>query len=266
MILEREKGTTLAFSIGTALPLETNLLIEKVVIKEIWFNIKTLFRNYIQAFPTGMYPQRKQMAEEFIEEVENIVSFCKEQGVAAQLYITADPSESARLFWTAKLKSPKTPKQRQYADYERIIISMATAKFKDDIKEFKFTINGPIDRVVHMLTSFPIDLLSQYKFGKLLLLESHTGTVKGPSEWITKITKDATRRHLPFNILTLIVLGDGPLNFYALRTTNRQDLLTLSNSGKWNPSTSMPKVKADALRWAGSSKDLFAHILSIRLP
>lgn len=266
MITNRELGGTLAFSIGTAIPLELNVLVERPVVKELWFNLKTLFRNFHHSIPRETVLDRKIVTELFIEEVENIVAFCREQGIITQLYTTKSPASFERLFWTAKLKSPKTSLQRQYADFERIVLSVAKHQFKDTLLNFNIALNGPIDRPVHVITSYPVDLLSQYKFGRFTLLDSHTGNVKDPSTWITKLTDDPLRRHLPFNILTLVVLGDKATDFFSLKTGNRRDLLEMANKCKWNPTTSMPKVRADCARFAGDSTDLFLHILKINLP
>lgn len=262
-MIERTIGETVGFSIGTAIPIEEVILLEKNPVKTLWLNGRTLFRNFYEAIDKDKRNQYSiaDITKEFIEEVDNLIPFLNEQGVRAKVYNTLGVSTMKRRIPDAKVKLPKTPQQIKYVEYEKFAVENLMSLMSKEVSEtFKVKLYGPIKEHVHILTHLPIDLLSEFEFGKLSLLESHTGTIKTRSQWITKITKNEEYAHLPVNILTIVVLGDRTNNFYALSPSIKKELLEISKQAKWTPMTSFPIVKKDVKKYAQSHSELFLRI------
>lgn len=96
-----------------------------------------------------------------------------------------------------------------------------------------------------MLTHYPVDLLNRYQFTSLSLLESHTGALKGPAEWNTKLTGGKVNHNLPFDRATLQVFGDGVMYISSkskLRTTFRE----LAERYKWTARSTPDLIKFSA--------------------
>ena len=104
-----------------------------------------------------------------------------------------------------------------------------------------------------ILTLYPIDLFSITTFRDLALLESHTGAIKLYPKWSGKISSKEEYVNLPFNLLTLQVIGDGKL-FYSMGRVFTKALLELADKGNWTAITTKDKVKFDISRM----KDRFA--------
>jgi len=266
-VIERELGESLAFSIGTAMPLESAIFTENSKVETLWVNVRTLVRNFVNSIENPERYSRQDLLENFISEIQDILSLLEQQNVEVVYYTTAPPRRLERIFRWAKVKIPKTPKQAFLADIEEMAIDMAKRSIPDSLlKEFVVRLNGDRSKFTHILTSYPVDLLSHYEFGKLILLESHTGETKGRYEWIKKLNKDPKYFHLPFNTLTLQVLGDRSANFYAAKPSVKNELLDIAASGKWTPLTSMTKIKSDINKYGTANKDLFLHISRSSLP
>ena len=144
----------------------------------------------------------------------------------------------------ASFKEPKTDNQRAYSTAERIMMSIVTAQPDIDIVKCKLLLPG-VNVESWIMTSYPVDLLSRYQFAKLMLLESHTGNLREPSEWNRRLSNNPSYARLPFNILTLQVLGDRSTLFNSQSPKVKKVLLETATSYNWTPMTTMLKIQND---------------------
>jgi len=264
--LPRDLGEHLAISIGTAVPMEEQVFTEDSKIKYLWLNLRTLYRNFWGTIEDPPSVQHHLMFEEFYAEVVDLQHMLAQKQVETTFFITKPPEDIVGYFPDAKVKAPKTDLQRIYADSERLVLNSAEAMIPpESLKYFNVKIVGPQDKEVYVVTHQALDLVSQYEFGRLFLLESHTGKVKTPSEWITKLSTSDKYRHLPFNLFTLQCLGDRSNEFYSLGRSVSTELVDISEKGRWTPNTSLTKVRSDVKKYAKEHRELFTRLLSVKL-
>jgi hypothetical protein len=110
------------------------------------------------------------------------------------------------------------------------------------IRQFNFEITGhhPASLIV---THFPVDLFGRYRFNQLDLLESHTGKIKPPAQWNTKLSaKREETDMLPFNPFTLQVFGDNQQFVHQLPRVKEAVVETAKATG-WSSVTTMEKIR-----------------------
>ena len=94
------------------------------------------------------------------------------------------------------------------------------------------------------------------------LLESHTGKLKSPIDWNTKL-KDKPY-NMPFNILTLQVLGDGQ-QFTAQKKEVVLDFKKLADDKNWSPTTTMKKINEDLKVYKSDHISLYRKLATTHL-
>lgn len=262
MKLERELGEGIGFSIGTAIPLEANIFIEKPEAQELWMNVYTLFRNFYGSVTDPERVDRNVLIQAFLTEVLDLYNLAKQTGIVPVLYTTSQGSALARLFPKAKVKVPRTPKQVLYADIEamaiRILLQSIIGK---EIRQFSVRLQGDTRKKTYILSHFPLDLMSDYEFGYLILMESHTGELKTRADWISKLATKEDQMHLPFNLLTLQILGDKGKQFLSMEQRYKNALVALANQCRWTPVSHVRNVERDIKNSKGEFTDLFLDLL-----
>ena len=249
-MVERELGETLPFSIATAVPFEKIVSNMDYAGKgdAIFFNVKTLWRNFWGAYSSEGKPNVREVIPAFIEEARQLQNFIHAGGRAFYFYV---PQYRAieRVFPLAKFRKEEklTPKQKVEAIAEHVAI---TALMSSGLPISNLNYNFPAyDKDVWMITHHPIDLLQRYQFKSLHLLESHTGTLKNPMEWNSKIIPSADYVRIPFNVMTLQVFGDG-VNFLSGPPAYKKALKELAEVRQWTPLTTKIKIIDDLGRLA----------------
>ena len=255
MLIQRELGA-MPISVSTALALEALFMPEEEKPSEykgqsLWFNIRTLYRNLISTIIADQEYDNKMVISDLLEEINVIGEILSDYEVCGKnkivFYINSHQSLS-KLFPHAKLKMPKTQKQVTYFDNEKIVLEAFIKNFTStnnyDVKIGDYMLEGD-DANAIVLTHMPIDLLSRYKFSSLLLLESHTGKLKPQSAWNSKLTGGVNNHRIPFNSLTLQVIGDNSTNFYSFSLIYKKALLTLAKESNWSTMTGSEKFLND---------------------
>jgi hypothetical protein len=246
--MSRVLGEILAISVASSVPIEKLLTTD--IVKEydyIYLNIRTLYRNFHGSFNLNELPDIDVYVEEFIKEINTIRAIINESipGNKQAVIYHMSCSSLKRIMPRAKLKIPTTAIQKNYETLEKITLIKAFKEInKDSIQFFDTVIKGHNTKAM-LLSHFPIDLLSYHSFRKLVLLESHTGVVKTRTEWITKITKNEDYRNIPFNVLSIQILGDRSVQLRPIGLSVSSALLSLAVDNKWNPTTSLEKIKFD---------------------
>jgi hypothetical protein len=219
-------------------------------VNNIWFNVRTLIRNYIgamdQALADHMTPD--QLATGLMEELTVIESVmaAQSQGYCNSVFYVADYSRMTHTFSNAFLRSPKTPKQRLYATLEDATIKrLVVAPISQPIRRFNYELvaaNNLFPKSF-IVTHLPIDLLSRYSFQALSLLESHTGTIKGPALWNTKLTGGKDHPEIPFSRFTLQVFGDNGHMFSPMPQRLKDIVLRLAKLDNWSAVTTKDRIR-----------------------
>ncbi len=253
----REKGQ-IAVSIATSLALEGAFGIypERPQspapitegVREVWINLRTLVRNFYGAFK----PEAKDVvtpptaATALLEEMGIVEGAINQhsQGMVSVIFYLCDYSEVIRRFPKANLKQPKTPSQEAQALLEKQTLdALLQLEPPQTIRRYRLDIDSGHPHAF-MITHYPVDLLNRYKFAKLELLESHTGVLKGPALWYTKLTNGKQYDFLPFCKFTIQVFGDGGQLFSPQLPSVKKEIIEIAQADHWTPVTTDAKIRA----------------------
>lgn len=215
----------------------------------VYISLHTIYRNLIGAIDKSNHSNLSpKVLQEYIAEELLVIDSLIESisNKVKVIFYHRDYTNLAHSFPLAKLKTPRTDKQFLALELEqKTLKSFLSNEFLHHdlrIKTFKDSISGKGLRAV-ILTHHSVDLLDRPNFVSLTLLESHTGTLKTSNAWNTKLTKTSGIERIPFNRLTIQVLGDKSTDFLSLGIKTKRDLLDLSKKGKWKPNTTKDKIR-----------------------
>jgi len=244
-MMNRELGESVPVSIGTALILEA--ILDGVLLQPYndWrINLRTLARNYLASFNSGITLTLNDYLPVFIEEVQTVAGIIENvipKNMSIELYVCSYKTLLQHMP-NAAYKTKFTNKQSNYNRLEDSLVQASSAVLK--FKQYDSAIYGNNKKSV-ITTHRPIDLLSAPSFSKLHLLESHTAAIRGPATWISKLSNNPKYKLLPFNILTVHLLGDGS---YMLKNIGRgfiDPVIHIAHIHKWTPATTMAKIKSN---------------------
>lgn len=245
--MTREVGSKIPISVGTAIPFEERVVTDGPVPDTIWMNVRTLIRNYWASYSNDNRPSVNSMFKDFLEEMDMIAGSCMSQQIEPRFYIP-DYSAMNRIIPTAIVKEDTTDNQKAYRTAEKALIDVVRAKYKDDtsnrVIECRTRIPGDGSNA-WIMTSFPLDLLSRYEWSSLTLLESHTGKLSDHMQWHLKLSKNPDHSRLPFNILTMIVIGDRSNLFRSYSIKYKRVLVELAKERSWTQLTTTTKIMSD---------------------
>lgn len=259
----RALGELLPISIATALAIESLLgknpdaPVEEDHLDEfdsLYINVRTLVRNMIGAIQTE--DKNINLSPELVME------YVINEMITIQAIMAEDASDNNVIFYAPSyaevfkkkykhgiIKEYKTKGQSYLLERELHVQRNIVDEVKEMDTEFsilELDTEHSTDRVnVAMLTHYPIDLLSRYKFSNLLLIESHTGALKGPGEWYTKLTGYKDRPPTPFDKAMLQIFGDGTTFLSAARKL-RTAVIELAQKHKWTYRSTEDLVKFSA--------------------
>jgi hypothetical protein len=246
-IIDRTVGAH-SISIGTSLAIEAithtgdfSTLEGKPAILEcdaLYLNIRTLARNAYGSFDTKKSELSEEVLREtIISDIEQIKEVAKatSPNILCVPYLCSLKSLNTE-FKTANFKNANTPLQVFYNTLEMSIYRTAKETWPD-LLEFDIELKGDGDTLI--LTNQPIDLLSHKKFPSLKLLESHTGKVKGRTEWYTKL--NGKSKLIPFNRAMLVMFGDGVM-FAPQAIKVRRVVLKIAEAKRWTQTTTKDKI------------------------
>lgn len=205
--------------------------------KLLMVNLRTLFRNAINAFPTDTQKRLTigPIVDSVREDMEGILTTLKsiEPECEVKFYYCTYKKVNDR-YPKANFYNANTEKQKHYRALEEDLFANLEKVIGGNLEVTEYEIDLDSNKPTVLLTHHPIDLLSAPNFPSLSLLESHTGKVKGPSEWASKLTNKPEM--IPFSKMTLTLFGDGvvfapqPLKFRKL-------ILELAKKYKWTYKT-----------------------------
>ena len=212
--------------------------------ESVWFNLRTLIRNAHNAFDRDDQTMLTtdvliKTVEDDWEAVQQAIHTHNPQ-CDVELYLCTYEGISKRLPH-ANFKNSTTGKQMVYEALEKDVIRHFMAEYKDTLKVFKQELSGS-KRCV-LVTHLPLDMVSSSKFPDLRLLESHTGVVKGPMQWWTKLNVKRDGPVIPFNLM-MQIFGDSS-TFSPQPLKIRKALLNISEKRHWHPLTTVSKIMQD---------------------
>jgi len=255
-ILSNREYGQLPVSIGTSLAIESVMGIlpehetqnpEIHNFETLWINVRTLLRNVVGSIPSE---QKVQLNPEeltdtlvlemrILEETINKTTFSRTQ---VKFYITTFKS-FLRTFNHSIPKYPKTERQKFHHALEKAALEPFMDKdespYPVEVYDVKLETKAGKSLI---LTHQPIDLLSRYEFKQLVLLESHTGNLKGPADWTSKLTGGKNLTRIPFNKLTLQVFGDGE-TFSTFPIKIKRELIRIAEEDNWTVNTTQEKMR-----------------------
>ena len=260
LLYNRAIGESLPVSIGTSLIVDGPKADPSRWNQVVLINLLTLSRNIIQSVPAAS--QFDLRSDDVTEVVLTEMDMLRQSlnayapGVQVEFYLPAYkliyidfPMAKPRLFNT---------KNKQFVQQMMLDVRVKLKelieeenKKRDERKQEPLPIRimrgWKLDkdkRKTTILTSFPTDLLSQYQFPALTLLESHTGAVKSRREWNTKLNwhKKEDIVNMPFMKFTLQVFGDDVF-FIQQNLKVKQWVVDMSKRDRWTPITTESTIR-----------------------
>lgn len=224
--------------------------------KQLWINLRTIVRNLYGCLPTNLKEtvlpdDMWQAALEELSIIETAVAQSS-MGNTRVVYYVSDYKNLAGRFPGAILKEAKTSRQiiQQELENRTLQLMLQNNHQQKAIQFFDFEIEGQHPDSF-IMTHLPVDLLARYRFSKLELLESHTGKIKGPAEWNTKLTNGKELANIPFNSFTLQLFGDNGNMFSPQSITVRRALLEAAAQWNWTNVSTMERMR-DTVRKIGN--------------
>lgn len=207
----------------------------------LWVNMRTLIRNLLGSLKTEdrKHLTEHTVAEYIVNEMRTIETVCVEHGdgrfeVAFYKCSYTDLSYS---YNKSILKVPSTPGQKLSWAFEENVLKVIDEEYQGHIPYLTLTRKFPeVHSRVLLISHYPVDLLQRYKFDNLALLETHTGAVKPPNMWNTKLKDGRELERIPFDRMTLQMFGDG-ITFSPMNLKVRQKLVEIAEKNKWTPLT-----------------------------
>lgn len=260
VLASRTLGTVLPISIATALAIESligenpDAPVEGDHLESfdtLYINVRTLVRNLLGAIQTedkNVILDPVLVLEYVVSEMGIVVSLMKEEaGDKNVVFYTSSYQEAyGNKYKHGILREYKTPQQSYYFDREVYVqseVAKSLKESKSDLTLLEVDTEIPKDPVdVVILTHYPVDLLSRYNFKSLNLIESHTGALKGPSEWYTKLTGYKDRPPMPFDKAMLQIFGDGTM-FRSAQRKIRTTMIEIAQKNRWTYRSTEDLVK-----------------------
>ncbi len=238
-IANRELGA-FPLSIGTSLAVEAFSVLPGDSSTEFWINLRTLVRNLTSSLssdvrkrvtPVDAFPTLVQEMEFLTEQITTVSN-----GRCNVVFYYPSYTDLMILFPNAQHRIPTTELQKINTVLEESLCQYTVQHSPFPIRTFKTRLESPQHDVV-MLTHYSVDLLWASKFRRLRLLESHTGTFKGPSEWFTKLTGGKELTRIPFTKFTIQVYGDNNTLFHSFPFKVKALVTELAEKKRWTTVT-----------------------------
>lgn len=275
-IVNREIGQY-PISIGTSLALEGLFGIhpnqpkhQPVAAKftHLWINIETPIRNLYAACDKEMLAsvtitQAHDLIMEELYHIQEVVTDHPRSELTPVFYYDVF-DELKWLYPKAQWRIATTERQQHMLNLETLTRDAVLATIEE--KQYPLTVikgSPPVEAInVALLTHSSHQLLWRFKFNHLMLLESHTGKLKSPGEWSSKLKGISNDDHLPFTPFTLQVFGDGHL-FAGEETAIKREVKSIATASRWTKVTTTEKIKNDITNKGSTTlKDCYNKLMT----
>jgi hypothetical protein len=242
---ERVLGEIFPFSVATAISFEK--LQEYKQIRQfnaIYVNLRTLVRNAYSCIGKDNVTSQN-LIESVTDDITKMSQVVNNHFGHLNLIIYYNTNAHLRkLFPYNQMARPTTPKQIAYHAILEKVTKVIIEKYKESIVKIDTLLKPKRHEDIGIvLTNFPTELLSAKYFRHLVLLESHTGAVKGRLEWNTKLTNGRSLINIPYCKLTLAVFGDNKQLLLPMGRDVKEAIKDIASKGKWTTNTSNEKIR-----------------------
>lgn len=207
----------------------------------LWVNMRTLIRNLMGSIETEKraHLTEQTVAEYIVNEMRTIETICIEHGDGRfdVSFYKCSYSDLTYKFNKAVPRHPNTPAQKNSRIFEEAVLSVIDQEYQGHVPYLTLVRTFPeVTGVALLLTHYPVDLLQRYRFENVSLLESHTGAIKPPAMWNTKLQNGRDLERIPFDRMTIQLFGDG-ITFTPMALKVRHRLIEIAEKNKWTPMT-----------------------------
>lgn len=212
----------------------------------IKINIRTLIRNLVGSVETedkgkiDAYVAATYIRNEMVA-IETIIAEHSD-GRCQVAFYHCSYTDIINDFNRSIFKTPNTLGQKHSHEFEnkvcRILTSgeIGSVDVKQYVRRFEDFSGSAL-----LLTHYPIDLLQRYRFSSVALLESHTGAIKPPIMWNTKLANGRELEIIPFDRMTLQLFGDN-VTFVPMPIKIRKRMYNIAVNNKWTAATTKDYV------------------------
>jgi hypothetical protein len=212
--------------------------------KELWVNLRTLYRNIVGAMPKDIAAQihAVEIAQIMVEEMHILPDMLREYAghPVKVVYYFNNLNKLESKYPEALLRKDNTPRQQQYTQTLGDVIKIMLADVKDLFMVVNDSLPGHAVNAL-IITHVVYDLLSDKNFGNLMLLESHTGRIKPKALWYTKYYQGRELSMIPFTEELLQVFGDLD-TFHPLDVNLRKAIIELATHRRWSSVTTRARI------------------------
>lgn len=222
----------------------------------VWLNVRTLIRNINGSLDTATSKviSHKNLFETLVIEMMAIEHMLEEKtnGQVKPIFYYCEYNDINAVYRKAIVHSLRTDLQRFHRDNENNTIGMLENEplnHKFDLRKFNTRISPQKgdSTTSLMVTHYPIDLLNRFNFKKLDLLESHTGKIKMPTEWSSKLKGGKSLQRIPFDRMTVQMFGDSSGMVYPQAPAHRNAVMKIAETKQWSSATTEEKIRKNIL-------------------
>lgn len=212
--------------------------------KELWVNLRTLFRNIHGAMSKDIAAQMHPVdfAQIMLEEMRIIPDMLQHYAgnPVKVVYYVNNLNRLEGKYPHAAIRQDSTPKQQLYTQTMKDAIAIMVKEVPDLFMVVNDTLPG-FNANTLIITHVVYDLLSEKNFGDLVLLESHTGRIKPKALWYTKYYQGRDLSMIPFTEELLQVFGDLE-TFHPLDKNLRAAIVELATKRNWSSVTTRARI------------------------
>lgn len=218
----------------------------------VFINVRTLFRNIWGSIPADEASQTltSEYYDVLEQELHTLTDALDMQEHPLKVYFYAPTYDSLiRQYQNGELKDIKTETMTHKTMIENALLEQLAKDYKETDLPIIFNdleLETKVPLKAFIITHYPIDLLHTKGFNKVLLLESHTGVIKGPDKWYTKLAAKKLEgiERIPFNKATIQFFGDTGNMFKSQPIKAKKAMVEVAKKYHWNQSTTKDRILA----------------------
>lgn len=246
----RELGAELPMSFGTAMAFEGEEGKHAIPLTDSFLiNLRTLIRNVHGAFSkddpqlTDVTALKAALLEDIKEIAKAITTIAPRTTMSIEIYYPSYKSLASK-FPHASIWKPRTEKQ---IALNKLYDDVAAAFIKDHGELVTKTDCGlpSFKGKGLVITHHPVDLALTDSWGRLTLLETHSGVVKPYLLWNSKLTGgEVPNYNIPLNRMTIQVFGDKSVNFLGQSNGIKKLVRDLAVKAGWTSATTPQRCRS----------------------
>jgi hypothetical protein len=212
--------------------------------KEVWVNLRTLYRNIMGAMSKDVAAQIDplEVTQILVEEMNIIPDMLREYASrpVKVVYYFNNLNQLERKYPEASIRKDSTQRQQQFTQTLGDVMRLMLKNCKDSFLAVDDMLPGNHEDTL-IITHVVYDLLSERNFGSLTLLESHTGRIKPKALWSSKYYQGRDLSMIPFTEELLQVFGDLDI-FHPMDVNLRKAIIELATRRNWSSVTTRARI------------------------